>query len=73
MIHDKNKIDLSGLKGPQITSKVFIVFYFVPMFLFFICERFDILYVYCFIWLDWYIRSYKKSVTVVIYSKKTEK
>ena len=34
MIHDKNKIDLSGLKGPQITSKVFIILYFVPMFLF---------------------------------------
>ena len=34
MIHDKNKIDLSGLKGPQITSKVFIILYFVPMVLF---------------------------------------
>ena len=34
MIHDKNKIDLSGLKGPQITSKVFIILYFVPMILF---------------------------------------
>ena len=42
MIHDKNKIDLSGLKGPQITSKVFIVFYFVPMFLFLFVFHSDI-------------------------------
>nr|WP_318000995.1 FtsX-like permease family protein [uncultured Faecalibacillus sp.] len=34
MLHDENKIDLSGLKGPQITQKIFIILYIIPMILF---------------------------------------
>ena len=72
MIHDKNKIDLSGLKGPQITSKVFIILYFVPMVLFlFVKDSTSYMFIALFglIGISGLI---KKSITR-IYSKKTKK
>lgn len=34
MLHEENKIDLSGLKAPQFSKKLFIVLYFLPAIIF---------------------------------------